>query len=72
MELSVVIVSYNVNDFLRRALQTIIAAAGDTEHEIIVVDNNSSDGSPGMVRNEFPAVRLIISDHNEGFSAAPL
>ena len=70
MELSVVIVSYNVNDFLRRALQTIIAAAGDTEHEIIVVDNNSSDGSPGMVRNEFPAVRLIISDHNEGFSAA--
>ncbi len=70
MELSVVIVSYNVSDFLRRALQTLIAAAGETEHEIIVVDNNSSDGSPVMVREEFPSVKLIDSDSNEGFSAA--
>ena len=70
MELSVVIVSYNVSDFLRRALQTLIAATRETEHEIIVVDNNSSDGSPSMVREEFPAVRLIESDINEGFSAA--
>ncbi|MRR21874.1 glycosyltransferase family 2 protein, partial [bacterium] len=69
MELSVVIVSYNVSDFLRRALQTLITAAGETEYEIIVVDNNSSDGSPVMVREEFPSVRLIASDSNEGFSA---
>lgn len=70
MELSVVIVSYNVSAFLRRALQSVIAAAGKTEHEITVVDNNSSDGSPAMVREEFPAVRLVRSDNNEGFSAA--
>lgn len=70
MELSVVIVSYNVGDFLRRALQTILVAAGKADHEIIVVDNSSSDGSPGMVRKEFPSVRLIASGSNEGFSAA--
>jgi len=70
MELSVVIVSYNVGDLLRRALKTLIAAAAETEHEIIVVDNNSSDGSPGMVREEFPSVNLIVSESNEGFSAA--
>ena len=70
MELSVVIVSYNVSDFLRRALQTLIVAAGETDHEILVVDNNSSDGSPGMVREEFPSVKLILSGSNEGFSAA--
>jgi len=70
MELSAVIVSYNVRELLRGALQSLIAAAQATEHEIIVVDNNSSDGSAGMVSREFPSVRLIVSDSNEGFASA--
>ena len=70
MELSVVIVSYNVCDLLRMALKSLITAAQATEHEIIVVDNNSSDGSAEMIRQEFPAVRLIVSVSNEGFASA--
>ncbi len=70
MELSVIIVSYNVRDYLRQALRSVITAAENISHEITVVDNNSSDASPEMVRKEFPSVLLIASDTNEGFSAA--
>lgn len=70
MELSVIIVSYNVRDYLRQALSSFIAAAEGISHEITVVDNKSSDGSPEMVEKEFPSVRLIVSGSNEGFSAA--
>lgn len=70
MELSVVIVSYNVCSFLRQALQSLSVAASGISCETIVIDNDSSDGSAEMVREEFPGVRLIASGSNEGFSAA--
>jgi O-antigen biosynthesis protein len=70
MELSVIIVSYNVCDYLRQALKSIIEAAREISHEIIVVDNHSSDGSAQMTEEEFPSARIIKSDTNEGFSAA--
>jgi N-acetylglucosaminyl-diphospho-decaprenol L-rhamnosyltransferase len=62
---SVVIVSYNTREQLRRCLQ----AVGDGD-EAVVVDNASEDGSPEMVREEFPLVRLIENDSNVGFGAA--
>lgn len=70
MELSIVIVSYNVCAFLRQSLLSLQKATTSVAHEIIVVDNASSDGSVQMVSDEFRNVRLIISDTNEGFSAA--
>ena len=70
MELSVIIVSFNVSTYLRQALVSVIAAAEGTAREIIVVDNNSSDGSAEMVRDEFKDVRLIVSENNEGYPAA--
>ncbi len=70
MELSVVIVSFNVCNYLRQALLSLQRAAMPDAHEITVVDNASSDGSAQMVSAEFPDVRLIISDANEGFAAA--
>lgn len=70
MELSVIIVSFNVSAYLRQALVSLIAAAEGTALEIIVVDNNSSDGSAEMVRDEFREVRLIVSESNEGYPAA--
>jgi GT2 family glycosyltransferase len=70
MELSIVIVSYNVCDYLRQALLSLQKAAVAVTHEIIVVENASSDGSAEMIREEFPYVKLITSDTNVGFSAA--
>lgn len=70
MELSIIIVSFNVSDYLRQALHSVMAAASGISHEITVVDNCSSDESAEMVINEFGTVRLIVSETNEGYSAA--
>jgi hypothetical protein len=67
-DLSVVIVSFNVQDLLRACLESVQCARSDIE--IIVVDNASSDGSAEMVRQEFPHVHLIANETNAGFAAA--
>lgn len=64
-EVSVVIVSHNTRDLLRRCLRSL-----DEACEAIVVDNASEDGSPEMVEAEFPNVRLIRNSFNAGFGAA--
>jgi len=70
LELSVIIVSFNVREFLRQCLISVIKASEKTECEIFVVDNNSHDGSGEMVKLEFPFVKLIQNKINSGFSAA--
>ncbi len=69
MNLSIIIVSYNVRDLLRKCLSSI---GEDTlpDKEIIVVDNVSTDGSPDMVKAEFPGVRLVENTENLGFGRA--
>jgi GT2 family glycosyltransferase len=65
--LSVVIVSFNAREHLRRCLESLFQHQGG-EFEVIVVDNASADGSAPLVREAFPKVRLIESRVNEGFS----
>jgi N-acetylglucosaminyl-diphospho-decaprenol L-rhamnosyltransferase len=65
--LSIVIPSYNARALLRRTLRTLSVAA--PEAEVIVVDGRSRDGSPEMVRAEFPAVH-VLSHENHGFAHA--
>ncbi len=67
-DLSVVVVSWNVCDLLRRCLHSLSEAADDVRVETVVVDNASTDGSAGMVRAEFPGVRLIALDENLGYA----
>ncbi len=67
-DLSVVIVNYNVQHFLRQTLLSLEEAARSLSTEIFVVDNASSDGSVEMIRHEFPSVKLIASKENLGFS----
>ena len=67
--LSIVIVNWNTRNLLRSCLQSVQEET-NLSHEVWVVDNGSSDGSPEMVRNEFPAVHLIANGDNKGFAAA--
>lgn len=60
--MSVIIVSYNTREQLRKCLGCI-----EPHHEVIVVDNASADGSVEMVTEEFPHVNLIASPTNLGF-----
>lgn len=67
--LSIVIVSYNTRDDLRRCLESLAAAPSSCAHEIVVVDNASRDGSAEMVARRWPSVRLLAQRTNTGFSA---
>jgi GT2 family glycosyltransferase len=70
MDLSIIIVNWNTRDLLRQCLASVPAAVGELATEILVVDNASHDGSAEMVLAEFPAVRLLESGGNLGFSRA--
>jgi GT2 family glycosyltransferase len=65
-DISIIIVSWNVRDRLRTCLASIPTA--DSGVETIVVDAASSDGTPEMVRGEFPGVKLLTSADNLGYS----
>ncbi len=65
---SVVIPSWNARDLLEKYLPHVIQAlAGNQDHEIIVVENGSTDGSAEFLREHFPSVRVLAQDRNLGF-----
>lgn len=68
-EVSIVIVSWNTRDILRNCLASI-ARETQFSHEVIVVDNASTDGTPDMVASDFPDTILIANAKNVGFAAA--
>ncbi len=70
MKLSVIIVSYNVKNFLENCLYSVRKAAFGIDADIFVVDNNSADGSADMVEEKFAGVTLIRNTANLGFSKA--
>ncbi|MBN1179166.1 MAG: glycosyltransferase family 2 protein [Anaerolineae bacterium] len=71
VDLSVVIVNWNVRDLLRRCLDSVTRSWGTAAGiEVIIVDNASADGSVQMVAADFPYVRLIANADNRGFPAA--
>ena len=70
MELSIIIVNYNVKEFLQNLLHSIEKASLNISHEIIIVDNASDDGSVELIREKFPSVKLIANTENLGFGKA--
>jgi len=70
VDLSVIIVSWNVRDLLEKCLRSLLKAIQGYQAEVFVVDNASKDGSADMVAGEFPEVNLIANSENLGFGAA--
>lgn len=68
--LSFVIVNWNAAAYLGGCLSSLRAETADRDVEVIVVDNNSSDGSAALVQRQFPWVRVIALDTNLGFAGA--
>jgi hypothetical protein len=69
-ELSVIIVNYNDAIHLPACLSSLEKALSGLGAEVILVDNQSRDGSPALVRSSFPWVRLIENDRNAGYPRA--
>ena len=67
MQLSVIILNYNVRYFLEQCVASVQEALSNIDGEIIVVDNNSSDDSCEMMKSRFPNVKLIANTANSGF-----
>jgi GT2 family glycosyltransferase len=68
--LSIVIVSFNARADLERCLASLAAAPPAVPHDVVVVDNASTDGSAAAVRARWPQVRTIERATNGGFSVA--
>ncbi len=70
IDISIIIVNYNVRYFLEQCLISISKAVGNLNVEIFVVDNNSIDNSVESIKNKFPDVQLIANKENVGFAKA--
>ena len=70
MKISVIIVSYNVKEFLQQSILSLKNSLNGINHEIIVVDNNSVDGTTEIIKYKFPEIILIENEDNRGFAAA--
>lgn len=70
MDLSIIIVNYNVKYFLEQCLCSVQRAVQGINAEIIVVDNKSTDNSIAYLEPVFPAVRFIGNKENHGFAHA--
>ena len=70
MKLTIVIVNWNGGQLLMRCLESIRTSGCRAEHEVIVIDNHSSDGSREAAASTFPEVRVVDSGSNLGFGRA--
>ena len=69
-QLSIIIVNYNVKEFIKNLLYSLEKALIEISSEIIIVDNASVDGSVEDIKNKFPNVTLIANNENIGFGKA--
>ncbi|RYF90630.1 MAG: glycosyltransferase, partial [Chitinophagaceae bacterium] len=67
MQLSVIIVNYNVKYFLEQCLYSVQKACTGLQAEVIVVDNNSTDGSRSYLQEKFSWVKFYWQQNNDGF-----
>lgn len=70
MQLSIIIVNYNVKYFLEQCLFSVLKACRNIQAEVIVVDNSSTDGSRQLLEQKFPSVYFTWNTNNTGFSKA--
>ncbi|MBL8162434.1 MAG: glycosyltransferase family 2 protein [Anaerolineae bacterium] len=69
-DVSIIIVNWNTKDLLAKCLRCVQETVKQVSYEIYVVDNASSDGSPDVLRRDFPDVKLIANTDNVGFARA--
>lgn len=70
IDVSVIIVSYNVPQLLLACIASVYQSVGDYKCEIIVIDNNSADNSVALIKAQYPEVQIISNSYNNGFSGA--
>ncbi|MCB9247188.1 MAG: glycosyltransferase [Ignavibacteriales bacterium] len=70
VNVSIVIITWQMKDLLQKCLETIYKFTEDISFEVIVIDNNSTDGTSKMIEDEFNQVKLIKNSENRGVAPA--
>jgi len=70
MKISVIIVSWNTKELLKKCLDSLVKYGEEFDLEIFVIDNASSDGTTWMMKNDFPEINFIPNKDNAGFAKA--
>lgn len=70
MVLSIIIVSWNVYDYLAGCIDSILKNWSSLEYEIIIIDNASNDGTADLIKRNYPGLILIKNEINQGFAYA--
>ncbi len=70
MTLSIIIVSWNVQEKLINNLTALLSSEVNFDYEVFVVDNNSGDGTVAAISSQFPNVKIIANKENLGFAKA--
>ncbi|MHA2401675.1 MAG: glycosyltransferase family 2 protein [Candidatus Kariarchaeaceae archaeon] len=70
MDISIIIVNWNTKELLADCLASIYASPPGGEFDIWVVDNSSTDGSPDLIKERYPEIKLIENQENIGFARA--
>lgn len=70
MDLSIITVTWNSEDKIAEQIRSVISACQDISFEQIIVNNNSSDNTVGLIKKDFPDVKLIENKENAGFGVA--
>ena len=70
VRLTIVIVSYNTRSALAACLKALHEHPPSLSHQIIVVDNASTDGTVNLIQQQWPSIKIIQMGFNAGFSAA--
>jgi GT2 family glycosyltransferase len=68
MDLSIIIISYNEKELLRKCLRSVLASITDFKFEVIVTDSGSTDGTRELMQNEFLNIKFLDNQKNLGFS----
>lgn len=70
MKLSIILVNYNAQELTKNCIQSVYEKTKNISFEIILVDNNSIDGSCEIIKKQFSQVKIIINKQNKGFAYA--
>ncbi|MBI9070460.1 MAG: glycosyltransferase family 2 protein [Melioribacteraceae bacterium] len=70
IDISIIIVSYNSFEVLKNCLKTLIEYSKEFNYEIIIVDNNSTEGNVRIITDQFENIILIQNNENLGFAKA--
>lgn len=70
LDLAIIIVSWNCREYLSGCLRSIVSSGTQSRYTVLVVDNDSSDGTVPYIREMFPSIRILTNTSNVGFAAA--